>query len=72
MARSLVYVYAAGATLTFFGFMHGEQIGIAQTPTVAVTYLIVSGILAGCAKFATVPARAAEDKAEIPGESVPA
>jgi len=36
----------AGAAMTFFGFMHGEQIGIAQTPTVAVSYLIVAGILA--------------------------
>jgi len=62
----------AGATLTFFGFMHGEQIGIFQTPTVAVSYLIISGILAGCAKFATVPARPVEEAAEIHGESVPA
>ena len=23
----------AGAVLTFFGFMHGEQIGIGETPT---------------------------------------
>ena len=30
----------AGAVLTFFGFMHGEQIGIGQTPTVAVSYLV--------------------------------
>jgi AGZA family xanthine/uracil permease-like MFS transporter len=45
----------AGAALTFFGFMHGESIGIGQSPVVAVAYLGVSGILFGCAKFATVP-----------------
>ena len=26
----------AGAVLTFFGFMHGEAVDIAMTPTVAV------------------------------------
>ena len=41
----------AGAILTFFGFMHGERIGIAQTPLVALSYPMVSGILFACAKF---------------------
>jgi AGZA family xanthine/uracil permease-like MFS transporter len=45
----------AGAGLTFFGFMHGESIGVGQSPVVAVAYLGVSAILVGCAKFATVP-----------------
>ena len=35
----------AGAVLTFFGFMHGEAIGIAQSPLVALSYLAVAGIL---------------------------
>ena len=35
----------AGAVLTFFGFMHGEAIGIAVTPSVAVAYLIVAVFL---------------------------
>src|ERR1700676_120741 len=39
----------AGAVLTFFRFMHGEAIGIGQTPHVALSYLIVAGILIGCA-----------------------
>ena len=43
---------AAGAALTFFGFMHGEAIGIARSPVVAVSYLGVAGFLLGCAKFA--------------------
>jgi hypothetical protein len=46
----------AGAVLTFFGFMHGEAIGIGQTPLVALSYLAVAGILLGCAKFASVSA----------------
>jgi AGZA family xanthine/uracil permease-like MFS transporter len=35
----------AGAVLTFFGFMHGEAIGLAVSPTVAVAYLIVAAFL---------------------------
>ena len=42
----------AGAVLTFFGFMHGEAIGIAQSPFVAVSYLLVAGVLLICAKSA--------------------
>lgn len=41
----------AGSLLTFFGFMHGEQIGIGQTPLVALAYLMVAATLAGCARF---------------------
>jgi AGZA family xanthine/uracil permease-like MFS transporter len=47
----------AAAVLTFFGFMHGEAIGVGQSPVMAVAYLGVGGILLGCAKFA--PATAA-------------
>jgi adenine/guanine/hypoxanthine permease len=36
---------AAGAVLTFFGFMHGESVGIAVTPTVAAAYAIVAVFL---------------------------
>jgi adenine/guanine/hypoxanthine permease len=46
---------AAGACLTFFGFMHGERIGIGQSPVVAVSYLAVAGLLAGCAKLGVAP-----------------
>ena len=45
----------AGAVLTFFGFMHGEQIGIGQTPTVAVGYLVIAGIFTVCHRFALQP-----------------
>jgi AGZA family xanthine/uracil permease-like MFS transporter len=50
---------AAGTVLTFFGLIHGEAIGIGQTPTVAVSYLIVAGFLFACprlAVFASHPA----------------
>jgi adenine/guanine/hypoxanthine permease len=46
---------AAGAILTFFGFMHGESIGFAETPLVALAYLGVTGWLLGCAKYAVAP-----------------
>jgi AGZA family xanthine/uracil permease-like MFS transporter len=52
-ARAAAFA-AAGAALTFFGFMHGEAIGIGQTPLVATAYLAVAGFLFGCAKFANV------------------
>ncbi len=45
----------AGAILTFFGLMHGQQIGIAVSPMVAVSYVVVAVIMIACAKL-TVPA----------------
>ncbi len=50
----------ASAALTFFGFMHGEAIGIGQTPTVAFAYLMVACVLFTCAKFSLVDNRAPE------------
>lgn len=35
----------AGAALTFFGFMHGERLGVNVTPTVALAYFMVAGFL---------------------------
>jgi AGZA family xanthine/uracil permease-like MFS transporter len=61
----------AGAALTFFGFMHGEKIGIAQSPTVAASYLIVAGILFACARYATVTPPASENEAAVPHGAVP-
>ena len=55
----------AGAVLTYFGFMHGEAIGIGGgfgvTPSVALAYLIVSGFLFAISKqpaLAAMPAKA--------------
>lgn len=50
----------AGAMLTFFGFIHGEAIGIAQSPTVALSYVLVAGLLFWCARAATFAPLAAE------------
>ncbi len=41
----------AGAVLTFFGFMHGEAIGLAVTPTVAVAYLIVAAFIFSLGRY---------------------
>jgi AGZA family xanthine/uracil permease-like MFS transporter len=53
---------AAGATLTFFGFMHGERIGmgLGQTRVVAAAYIAVALITFACAYFAQAPAPATE------------
>jgi AGZA family xanthine/uracil permease-like MFS transporter len=62
----------AGAVLTFFGFMHGEKIGVGETPVVAASYLIVAVLLFVCAKV-TVPAAApAEVESEASGAAEPA
>jgi AGZA family xanthine/uracil permease-like MFS transporter len=58
----------AGAILTFLGFMHGHQIGIAHDPTVAFSYLIVAVIFASCAKLVVVE----RSKETItPGQALP-
>ncbi len=44
--------------LTFFGFMHGEAIGVGHSPAVAAAYAIVGVFFLGCAKYAA-PAREA-------------
>jgi adenine/guanine/hypoxanthine permease len=40
-----------GAVLTFFGFMHGEAVGIAVTPTVAAAYAIVAAFLFALSRY---------------------
>jgi AGZA family xanthine/uracil permease-like MFS transporter len=45
---------AAGAVLTFFGFIHGVGIGFGQSPEVAFAYLAVAGILFACHKYAEI------------------
>jgi AGZA family xanthine/uracil permease-like MFS transporter len=62
----------AGSVLTFFGLMHGESIGLGQTPGVAASYLVVSVTLVICGKFATVSARDPAAHADEPsGEEAP-
>jgi adenine/guanine/hypoxanthine permease len=52
----------AGSALTFFGFMHGEAIGIGQSPVVALSYLSVAAVLVGCAKYAAIDAKPPEEE----------
>ena len=42
---------AAGAVLTFFGFMHGEAVGFAVTPSVALAYAMVAAFLFGLSRY---------------------
>src|SRR5947208_4210687 len=44
----------SGAVLTFFGFMHGESVGLAVTPTVAIAYTIVAAFLLGLSRSAAI------------------
>jgi len=64
----------AGAVLTFFGLMHGQQIGVAVSPMVAASYVVVAVIMIVCAKF-TIPVghpQEAMQETEFPGETTPA
>ncbi len=55
-----------GAVMTFFGFMHGEHIGFAQSPGVAISYLVVAVVLFAC-KYANASPKAVEHE----GHGVP-
>jgi AGZA family xanthine/uracil permease-like MFS transporter len=61
----------AGSVMTFFGFMHGEHIGIGQTPVVAASYLAVSFILLIAAKFAVVAPVIEEPEHDHDGAELP-
>jgi AGZA family xanthine/uracil permease-like MFS transporter len=52
--------------------MHGEHIGVAVSPVVALSYLAVAGVLVGCAKFAVVAPASVETEAEVSEASQPA
>jgi AGZA family xanthine/uracil permease-like MFS transporter len=61
---------AAGAALTFFGFMHGEAVGIAVTPSVAFAYAVVAAFLFALSRMpaeVSAPATRAEPHA-VPAE----
>jgi AGZA family xanthine/uracil permease-like MFS transporter len=59
----------SGAVLTFFGFMHGESVGLAVNPTVAIAYAIVAAFLFGLSRM---PARLATSMAEPAVAAIPA
>jgi AGZA family xanthine/uracil permease-like MFS transporter len=62
----------AGALLTYFGFMHGERIGVGESPVVALSYLIMAGIMFSCAKFAVVAPKVEEMEPSHGAMPVPA
>jgi AGZA family xanthine/uracil permease-like MFS transporter len=53
----------SGAVLTFFGFMHGESVGLAVTPTVAIAYAIVAVFLFGLSRAPATLSAPMEEKA---------
>lgn len=61
--RAAAAFAAAGAVLTFFGLMHGERIGLNQSPGVAAGYLLMALFLAACARFSGVAPRPPESAA---------
>jgi AGZA family xanthine/uracil permease-like MFS transporter len=67
---------AIGGVLTFFGLMHGEHIGVMQTPRVAFSYFLVAAVLVTVSKLATgtVPRleHAEEPELELAPEGLPA
>ncbi|WP_417724390.1 hypothetical protein [Salipiger sp.] len=60
----------AGAVLTFFGFMHGPEVGFGVTPGVALAYALVSGFLVTCARsgWAGIPEAMTAETAAQPAE----
>jgi adenine/guanine/hypoxanthine permease len=62
----------AGAVLTFFGFMHGEAVGIGGglgvTPTVALAYAVVAAMLLGLAKSDSIAVSHSETPLAAPAE----
>jgi AGZA family xanthine/uracil permease-like MFS transporter len=63
------YFAAAGAVLTFFGFMHGEAVGIAVTPSVSFAYAVVAIFLYGLSRYPEfVVAPAPQKLAATPAE----
>ena len=41
----------AGAVLSFFGFMHGESVGVAVTPSVALAYAVMAAFLLALSRY---------------------
>jgi AGZA family xanthine/uracil permease-like MFS transporter len=48
------YFALAGAVFTFFGLIHGEDLGIGKSPVVALSYLGIAAMLFGFARYAHV------------------
>jgi AGZA family xanthine/uracil permease-like MFS transporter len=66
----------AGAVLTYFGFMHGEAVGIGKglgvTPSITLGYLMVTGVLIACWRLTQAPAAASRPVAPATAQPAPA
>jgi adenine/guanine/hypoxanthine permease len=62
------YFAGAGAVLTFFGFMHGETVGFAVTPTVALAYAMVAAFLFALRRVPAEAAMVALEARAMPAE----
>ena len=62
------YFAAAGAVLTFFGFMHGETVGFAVTPSVALAYAMVAVFLYVLSRIPVEVAQPSLDPEAVPAE----
>ena len=58
---------AAGAALTFFGFMHGPAVGVNVTPSIAMAYAVVAAFLLACPRLGWV-----QDPDDPEAEAAPA
>jgi AGZA family xanthine/uracil permease-like MFS transporter len=58
----------AGGVLTFFGFMHGEQVGFNVTPLVALAYAIMAGFLYLCGRLEAPAEKAVLAPVQQPAE----
>jgi len=62
------YFAAAGALLTFFGFMHGEAVGFAVTPSVALAYAMAAAFLFALSRAPAVETATMPVPAGVPAE----
>jgi AGZA family xanthine/uracil permease-like MFS transporter len=58
----------AGAVLTFFGFMHGESVGWAVTPSLALAYALAAGFLFALSRYQAAEAVPMPAPAATPAE----
>jgi AGZA family xanthine/uracil permease-like MFS transporter len=58
----------AGAVLTFFGFMHGESVGWAVTPSLALAYALAAGFLFALSRYQAAEAAPMPAPAATPAE----
>lgn len=55
---------ATGALFTFFGLMHSRELGIGQSPTLVVCYLVIAGMILASERFHKPLASASRSETE--------